>query len=104
MKKFLVAFGIAAGLLGMATPSDAWWRGGWWYGPYPYWYGPPNPYVYAPPVVVQPAPPPVSVQPAPQQQYWYWCEDARTYYPYVQACPSGWMQVLPQMAPPAAPR
>ena len=102
MKKLMVALVVAVALLGMATPSQAWWRG--WYGypyPYPYWYPPPGPYVYGPPVVVQPAQPPVYLQQQPQQQYWYWCQDANGYYPYVQQCPSGWVQVLPQTTPPA---
>jgi hypothetical protein len=78
-----------------------------WY-PYPYAY--PYP-VYAPPVAVQ-SPPPVYVQqesPAPSQtQYWYYCQSAQAYYPYVRECPGGWMQVVPQTGPapqsPEAPR
>jgi hypothetical protein len=68
-----------------------WWvvGGGWYFYPspiYPY----PNPYV--PPVVVTPAPPPPQAAP----QYWYYCNSARGYYPYVTSCPEGWMQVVPQ--------
>lgn len=68
-----------------------WWvvGGGWYFYPapiYPY----PNPYV--PPVVVTPAPPPPQAAP----QYWYFCNSARGYYPYVTSCPEGWMQVVPQ--------
>jgi hypothetical protein len=76
--------------------------------PYPYPY-PPYAYpAYAPPVVVQTAPP-VYVQPEPappsQPQYWYYCPTSQTYYPYVQDCPAGWLQVVPQVSPPApAPR
>jgi hypothetical protein len=112
MKKLLVTLAVAAALLGIAAPSHAWpggWRGGWyggWYGPYgnPFWYAPAAPYVYTSPVVVQPAQPPVLIQQQPQQQYWYFCQEANGYYPSVQQCPSGWMQVLPQGAPPAGPR
>jgi hypothetical protein len=57
------------------------------------------PYAY-PPVVV--APPPVYVQPSPQvyvqpppQSYWYYCDSAQAYYPYIQQCPDGWRQVTP---------
>ena len=39
-------------------------------------------------------PPPESSQPQPSQ-YWYYCEDARGYFPYVQQCPRGWMTVVP---------
>ena len=63
--------------------------GGSFYAPFyypPYYY---DPYYYAPP------PPVEYVQPAPQQ-YWYYCGSARAYYPYVQSCPEGWQQVLPQ--------
>lgn len=61
------------------------------------------PYAY-PPVVI--APPPVYVQPAPPialspppPQYWYYCDGARAYYPYVAQCPGGWRQVLPTPTP-----
>jgi hypothetical protein len=75
-----------------------WWLSGglWYYYPapiYPY----PDPYV-PPPVVVAPpvavAPPQVSAAPPPPApQYWYYCDSARGYYPYVPACPSGWRAV-----------
>lgn len=83
------------------------WRGPYWGGPrividpwFPLYYPPP-------PVVVQPAPvyqpPEVYIQqppPAPPEQgYWYYCEGAKAYYPYVKECPGGWMKVLPQPTP-----
>lgn len=69
--------------------------GPWWYPWYPYPYG----YYAAPPSYVQP--PQVYVQPQqPQQSYWYYCQDPKGYYPYVQSCPGGWMKVLPQTPPP----
>ena len=43
-----------------------------------------------------------SAQTAPQSQqasFWYYCDDAKAYYPYVRECPSGWRQVVPQTAP-----
>ena len=77
---------------------------GWGYGyPYwgsPYWYYPP---AYAP-VVVQESPP-VYVQqpapvapapPAPAEQYWYYCESVRGYYPSVPNCPEQWLKVAPR--------
>jgi hypothetical protein len=74
-----------------------------WY-PYPYVY--PYP-VYSPPVVVQQQQPPVYVEAAPsapsQPQYWYYCQSAQAYYPYVRECPAGWMQVVPQMGQPPQP-
>ena len=72
----------------------------YWPGPYysPYYYPPPY---YAAPVVIQ-SQPPVYVErsdaaPAPQQSqnYWYYCADSRTYYPYVKECPGGWQRVSP---------
>jgi hypothetical protein len=71
---------------------------------YPY-YAPPPPYYYAP--VYHPAPayypasPPVYVeregqaQEAPPQSWWYYCEQTRSYYPYVKSCPGGWQRVPP---------
>ena len=77
--------------------------------PYPYPYAYPYP-VYSPPAVVQQSP--VYVQPEaqapPPPQYWYYCQSAQAYYPYVRECPGGWMQVVPQagtaVQPPGAPR
>ena len=78
------------------------------FGPYwgPYW-GPayyPYPYYAYPPVVVAAPPAPTtyverSDQPL-QSGYWYYCETARGYYPYVKECPGGWKAVPP--APPPA--
>ncbi len=31
-----------------------------------------------------------------QPSYWYYCTDPEGYYPYVDECPRGWMQVVPQ--------
>lgn len=27
--------------------------------------------------------------------YWFFCPDSKTYYPYVKECPSGWQAVEP---------
>ena len=64
--------------------------------PYPaYSYAPPY-YPPAPPttVVQQQAPPP---GPAPVQ-YWYYCDNPRGFYPYVQSCSAGWKPVPSQPA------
>ena len=56
----------------------------------------------APLVVVQP-PPTEFIQQAPtppQQSYWYYCQNAGAYFPYVRECPGGWMQVVPSPNPP----
>lgn len=100
--------------------SGAWRHGhhrgrlGWWWVVGGLWYFYPQPVYpypdpYRPPVVVieQPAPPVVvqmppqsapvpSIPPAPTvvpMQYWYYCEAADGYYPYVASCPSGWRKV-----------
>ena len=85
-----------------------WWvaAGVWYFYPspvYPY----PDPYI--PPVTViqqtpvVPAPQaPVMVAPQPSAQYWYYCESAKAYYPYVPSCAEGWKSVPAQ--PPAAPQ
>ena len=68
-----------------------------WYYP-PAYYNPPYPYY--PPAVV--AAPPVyteqggSNQSAPAQQYWYYCNASRAYYPDVNECSGGWQRVAPQ--------
>jgi hypothetical protein len=63
--------------------------GSFFFWPGPYYYGP-GPY-YAPAAV--PAEP-LMVDP-----YWYYCEEAATYYPYVKECAGGWQRVLPSAAP-----
>jgi hypothetical protein len=76
---------------------------GYGYRPY-YPYYPPAYYPYAvpAPVVVQPATPPVYVErsdeqaAAPPADYWYYCPDTKTYYPYVGSCASPWQRVAPQ--------
>ncbi|MEJ2687080.1 MAG: hypothetical protein P8124_07685 [Gammaproteobacteria bacterium] len=69
------------------------WDPGWG----PYW-GPPPAYYYNPPVIVtQPPPPTVYISPEREHKpyYWYYCESAKRYYPYVKQCPGGWMKVVP---------
>jgi hypothetical protein len=97
------------------------WRGGWccgWgWGPsvslfwgWPGFYG--YPY-YEPPYAYYPAPAPVYYPPAAPEaaqtspgpapaQSWYYCDNPRGYYPYVQSCSTGWraVPVTPQGAPP----
>ena len=73
-----------------------------WYNPfyYPfpdYYYTPPlpdSPTVY----IEQGAAPPEQVQ---QPYYWYYCPDSKTYYPYVDDCPGGWQEVVPDTTPPS---
>jgi hypothetical protein len=64
----------------------------WWWG-WPYYY----PYYYPYPAPVAYQAPQVYVQQNGQTEpyYWYYCEGAQAYYPYVQQCPAGWMKVVP---------
>lgn len=41
-------------------------------------------------------PPPVPSVAKPQVEYWFYCAQSQAYYPYVNACPAGWMKVVPQ--------
>jgi hypothetical protein len=81
-----------------------WWVvGGLWYfyprAIYPY----PDPYT-PPVVVVQPsAPATPAPNTPPPPQFWYYCNSAKTYYPYVASCPEGW-KAVPANPPVAAPK
>jgi hypothetical protein len=81
--------------------------GPWIYPPYhpypPYW-----PRIYVPPVapvIVTPPPPPVYIEqqnvavPQLEPGYWYYCEEAGAYYPYVKECPGSWRKVAPRPNP-----
>jgi len=88
---------------------------GYWYPPYyypPYYSG----YAY-PPMVIESSPPvyieqgdgsraaapsqsssqPQSATPSSSpSDWWYYCPEAKAYYPYVRECPAGWQRVAPQ--------
>jgi len=99
--------------LQLGIPFPLLWGPSYYYGPPvyyapppAYYYAPPPAYYYGPPAAVVPSSPPVYVErddpapAAPQAQppatWWYWCESARGYYPYVKECPGGWQRVPPQ--------
>lgn len=69
-----------------------------WFYPSPDYYDTPplpaSPTVY----IEQGAAPPEQMQ---QPYYWYYCADSKTYYPYVDDCPGGWQQVVPDTTPPS---
>jgi hypothetical protein len=79
-----------------------------YYPPYyypPYYYPPvavaPPTYVEQPQFQPQVVPPPALLQETPQVapqagSMWYYCNEAKAYYPYVKTCPAGWQQVTPQ--------
>jgi hypothetical protein len=113
MKKLIyIALAAVMLLLANSVPSEArhghfsggvfigvpLWGPGWWGYPYPYAY--PYPYPSQPTVVIRQEPQEYVQQPAqPQQQYWYYCPDPQGYYPYVKACPKGWLKVVPTGPP-----
>jgi hypothetical protein len=131
-KTLLVAalVGVAIGAVSAPAEAHGYYRGGYhggyWGGPRvsfgfyggPFYWGPgywggPWGYPYYPSTtVVVPAEPRVYVErdgaanaPADagqQQQWWYWCQSANGYYPYVSTCSEGWQRVPPQ--PQQAPR
>ena len=76
----------------------------WWHYPFPDYSGygphhyPPAVYVQEQPTVYieQPAPSPaLSASQAQPEPFWYYCEDSKTYYPYVQTCATPWQRVIP---------
>ena len=120
--KTILGFAVFALAIGASASALAWHQGGharvgvyiggpgYWYSPYYYppYYAPYYPAYAYPPVVVAPAAPPVYIeQSAPaqppvqsqaqsQSNWWYYCADTKTYYPYIKECPAGWQRVPSQ--------
>jgi hypothetical protein len=101
----LILGGLALAVGAVAVPQKADARvfvgvgvGVPFYG-YGYGYVPYAPYYYPPAVVY--APPPVAYAPPPApttyvqqpQQYWYYCDNPRGYYPSVPSCSTPWREV-----------
>lgn len=57
----------------------------------------PRPVLYSSPPVMPPVvyTPPPAPQAYAEPAWWYYCNYPAGYYPYVNACPSGWMRVSP---------
>jgi hypothetical protein len=96
-KLLLVALALIAGSTAAWAHGHA--RIGVYFGPnWGSWWYPPPAYYY-PPVVVERSSPiyadqqPLVVEAAPASNYWYFCREANTYYPYVRQCPGGWEKV-----------
>ncbi len=66
------------------------------YYPAPYYYYPS--YYPARLVVTEPATQTIYVEKSAQAEpyYWYYCTDPKGYYPHVERCPTGWLQVVPR--------
>jgi len=83
-----------------------WPRGAYYPGYYPGYYGAaPYPYTQViverqPQVYVQRETTTAAAAPA-GSDFWFFCPDSQTYYPYAQTCPSPWLQVVPQTSPQA---
>jgi hypothetical protein len=102
-------WGLGLGALGVGLGVDALlgWPGYYPYGPYAYEPYPYAPYAYgaaypyygpaAPMQAVQQAPAPMASAP----QSWYYCDNPKGYYPYVQSCRNAWRPVSP--TPPQVP-
>ena len=86
---FFGGFGFGGPAFGFGV-SPFFWDPFWFPWPYPV-------YSYAPPLVIQPeSQVPVQQPSAPAAStYWYYCVDAKAYYPYTQQCPAGWLKVAP---------
>ncbi|KAA0090507.1 hypothetical protein CIW54_03815 [Paraburkholderia sp. T12-10] len=68
-------------------------RFGWWWVVGGLWYLYPQPvYPYPDPF----APGEVVYEYGGAGDYWYYCESAGQYYPYVTECPEGWQAVIPE--------
>ena len=115
MKRSNILLGVAAAVMvcasgvAQAAHVGVFIGGGGYYapwGPAPYYY----PY---PPAVAVPVPVPAQPQeyveqgqggaapalaPAQQSATWYYCDDSKTYYPYVKSCSSGWRPVPAQQS------
>jgi hypothetical protein len=102
---------VSSGWWGPGVWGPGWWGPGVWgpgvWGP-GVWstgvWGPSVAVVSSPQVVMVPSEPRVFVErdapaaPAAQpQQWWYWCQSAQGYYPYVSTCSEGWRRVEPQV-------
>jgi hypothetical protein len=68
-------------------------RYGWWWVVGGLWYFYPQPvYPYPDPF----APGEIIYETGGAGDYWYYCESAGQYYPYVTECPEGWQAVVPE--------
>jgi hypothetical protein len=101
-------FFIGAGHRGWGGHYHSRWRHHW-HGPRFHWGGvvvlrpwPVYPYeYYSPPPVIIREEAPLYVEPEEEgSYYWYYCQEAQGYYPYVRTCPGGWLKVVPDTTPP----
>jgi hypothetical protein len=107
-RTLILAVAAAIGAVAVAGPADAHGRRGrvhfgvviggplWWHA----W--PHYPRYYDERVIVERQGPTVYVEKDADggerdaDQYWYYCPDSATYYPYVKQCASPWHRIEPQ--------
>ncbi|MGF6725126.1 hypothetical protein P3T43_004497 [Paraburkholderia sp. GAS41] len=113
VKRLNILLGVAAAAMVCASGVTQAARVGVYIGGGGYYYPAPYYYAYPPAVAVpvpvpaepqeyveqgQPGPAPVQAAPGQQNGTWYYCDDSRTYYPYVKSCSSGWRPVPAQQS------
>jgi hypothetical protein len=88
-------------VVGVGFGFPVWgWGAPWYYAPPPYYYAPPQVVYSSPPVYVErQSVERQSVASDRAQDWWYYCEQSKGYYPYVKTCPSGWQKVSPVPPP-----
>jgi len=91
------SFGFRGPRVVIGLGPTVWWGPSWW-GPASAgtWYNPPPYTVYPTPSVLVP-PPVADADPTPPSldppSFWYYCENARAYYPDVRGCQGDWVAV-----------
>jgi hypothetical protein len=87
-------------VVGVGFGFPLWGPAPWYYGPPPYYYYPPPGAVSNPPVTyIERQDAQQHAAPAASTDFWYYCEQSKTYYPYVKTCPGGWQRVTPTPPP-----
>jgi hypothetical protein len=94
----------AGAVVGSAIVASAllspWYYRPYYYAPYPAYTTvyevPAAPTVYYQQPVAPAAVTVAPAAPADSGNWWYYCNDSRSYYPYVRECPSQWQRVAPQ--------
>lgn len=109
MKRLKIFLGLSAAVMvcasGVAHASHVgvYIGGGGYYYPAPYYYAYPPavavPVPSAPQEYVEQGQSGAAPAAGPQSGgTWYYCDDTRTYYPYVKSCSSGWRPVPAQQS------
>jgi hypothetical protein len=97
--RVVVGVGVGPVWWGPGWWGPGWWGPGWWG---PGWRGPQSVVVPGSVTYIEQGGGQVDAAPGPEPpgHWWYYCADAKAYYPYVRECPGGWQRVAPQPPPP----